>query len=315
MKQEIEHKFYVYIYQDELGVPIYVGKGKERGWKIHERLYDHLKIAKTRKKPHPFYFKLRKILRNGFVPKIYKVQENLTGEEANKLEKEIISRFGRKDLKTGTLLNLSDGGQGILNMSENHKNAIRKRHKGKIVPLETRQKISASKKGIPKTAEHKQKLSDSRKGTHPSQQSIEKMKNLRWVNNGLTSKRIYKDELEQYLKNGWQRNRHDFVTIETRQKISVSRKNRPPASLKTRRKIGEKSKKRVWVNNGIKNEFTYHEKAEKLLREGWKKGKFKRKFYWITNGIKSKMVNIGTNLEEGWTLGCTVGKHKKKGKI
>jgi hypothetical protein len=45
--------------------------------------------------------------------------DNLTIEEAKEKEKEFISLYGRVDLKTGCLVNLTDGGDGVLNMNTN----------------------------------------------------------------------------------------------------------------------------------------------------------------------------------------------------
>jgi hypothetical protein len=43
------------------------------------------------------------------------VKENLTKEEAFKLEMKLIKKYGRKDLNTGTLINQCDGGAGLKN--------------------------------------------------------------------------------------------------------------------------------------------------------------------------------------------------------
>jgi hypothetical protein len=45
--------------------------------------------------------------------------DNLTIKEAKEKEKEFISLYGRVDLKTGCLVNLTDGGDGVLNMNTN----------------------------------------------------------------------------------------------------------------------------------------------------------------------------------------------------
>jgi hypothetical protein len=43
------------------------------------------------------------------------VKENLTKEEAFKLEMKLIKKYGRKDFNTGTLINQCDGGAGLKN--------------------------------------------------------------------------------------------------------------------------------------------------------------------------------------------------------
>ena len=60
------------------------------------------------------------------------VFENLTKDEAASKEKELIKKYGRKDLNEGSLCNMTDGGDGTFN------------HK---ISEETRKKISESKIG------------------------------------------------------------------------------------------------------------------------------------------------------------------------
>lgn len=63
IRKNFTKSFYIYIYENEKGIPIYVGRG------CGDRIKTHLTIALRRKKPHPFYFKLRKMLQNGIKPK------------------------------------------------------------------------------------------------------------------------------------------------------------------------------------------------------------------------------------------------------
>lgn len=68
--------------------------------------------------------------------------DNLTWENACKIEVELISKYGRVDLGTGTLVNLTDGGEGTLK---------------RITTPETRLKMSKTRKGAKCTNEHKEK--------------------------------------------------------------------------------------------------------------------------------------------------------------
>jgi hypothetical protein len=274
----MNNQFYIYIYEDENNVPIYVGKGKRRKSGIKERMLDHLQIAKRRKKPHPFYYKLKKMFENGLKPKIYKVNNNLTAEEANKIEKQLVAKIGRKDLNKGPLLNLCDGGEGLLNMSDAHKNIIRKTHTGKINSQEVRQKISNSKKNNTIiTDEHRRKISLALKGQKCSKKSIEKRKNKRWVNNKISSLCIDKDKLDEYLKNGWFRGRHNYFSDESKEKMSISAKKRQPMSIETRKLIGSISKTKRWINNTIENKFVDFSEVELCLSQGWVKGQLCKK--------------------------------------
>ena len=72
------------------------------------------------------------------------IQENLTEEEAFALEQYCIALYGRVDLGTGILRNLTNGGEGM---------------SGFDVPVETRRRISAGNKGKKLSDEHKRKIS------------------------------------------------------------------------------------------------------------------------------------------------------------
>jgi hypothetical protein len=83
------------------------------------------------------------------------IQENLSLELAKELEVFLISIYGRKDIKTGILCNMSDGGDGH-NVSPEIRKKTSERRKGKrTLPLdyvrseEHSRKISEGKKGKP----------------------------------------------------------------------------------------------------------------------------------------------------------------------
>ena len=59
---------------------------------------------------------------------------NLTWEEACEKEKEYIKFYGRRDLGLGSLVNMTDGGEGGLGkiVSEKHRIAVSKAQKGRI---------------------------------------------------------------------------------------------------------------------------------------------------------------------------------------
>ena len=95
--------YYTYLYTDpSRNEPIYVGKGKGRRAKSHLTRYEN----------HPFYDRLRKMKREGIEPIITFLCKDVDEELAYLCEIMAIEKYGRKDLGKGTLLNLSDGGEG-----------------------------------------------------------------------------------------------------------------------------------------------------------------------------------------------------------
>ena len=82
------------------------------------------------------------------------ILDNLTWEEACEKEKEFIVLYGRTNLNKGSLCNLTDGGEGLINPSEETRDKKRKSMIGKnlgssngMTKLENRIKVSNSKKG------------------------------------------------------------------------------------------------------------------------------------------------------------------------
>jgi hypothetical protein len=85
------NNFYTYAYLREDGTPYYIGKGKKD--RIHNPLHNSIHLPP----------KERRIF----------LKQNLTEEEAFKHEIYMIDVFGRKDLGTGILRNMTNGGQGV----------------------------------------------------------------------------------------------------------------------------------------------------------------------------------------------------------
>jgi len=92
----------------------------------------------------------------GYIVEI--ILSGLTWDEAAKKEIEFISLYGRADLGKGTLCNLTDGGQGRLNIKPSP---------------ETCKKISQSKLGKKLSAFHIKRMSESRKGKKITEKMIE----------------------------------------------------------------------------------------------------------------------------------------------
>ena len=146
--------YYTYAYLRTDRTPYYIGKGKgNRAYNGHHRSCP-TPTDKSR---------------------IIFLKKNLTEAEALKHEIYMINVLGRKDLGTGILRNLTDGGEGITNtsrtLSEEHKRKIAESRKGQKHSKETKKKMSLSLKGNKRSAKKhrphsdltKQKISDSLK--------------------------------------------------------------------------------------------------------------------------------------------------------
>ena len=125
--------FNIYAYLRDDGTPYYIGKGKGvRAWKQHAIKG---KGAHTPKDGN----------------RIIICETNLTEVGAFALERRYIRWYGRKDLSTGILVNLTNGGEGTSNvvrtMSESAKQKIGNANRGRIQTEETKQKRSRSLKG------------------------------------------------------------------------------------------------------------------------------------------------------------------------
>ena len=109
--------FYVYeLWNPITSLPFYVGKGTYQGSKT-TRITDHLREAqkiinhKTGNKHKRNT--IIKILKEGYNLDYKIVFETYDESLAFEEEKRLISLYGRRDLKTGILTNLTDGGDGI----------------------------------------------------------------------------------------------------------------------------------------------------------------------------------------------------------
>jgi len=176
-------------------------------------VYRHIRLDKN----EPFYIGIgsdkkykrayKKIQRNIFWNRIvnktdYEVEiliDDLTWEEACEKEKEFISLYGRRDLKSGTLVNLTNGGEGML---------------GSIVKDETKIKLSKANKGFKHSEETKKKMSLSRLGKKHSQETKNKISQ---------NKLNITEETRRKLSEA---NRGKKLSEEQKKKISESKKGK-----------------------------------------------------------------------------------------
>jgi hypothetical protein len=152
--------YYVYEYLRADNTPYYIGKGrKDRAFKKQGHTV-----------PLPPKDRIRFIA------------ENLKEQEAKDLEIELIAKYGRKDLGTGILRNMTNGGEGSSGRiatkkmikklkearakqitTEETRERMRKSHTGRVHSEETRQKMAKSALGKKKSLETIQRIKEARK--------------------------------------------------------------------------------------------------------------------------------------------------------
>lgn len=128
--------YYVYQYLSPLtGDPFYIGMGHGNRKDYHLKEAEKYLANKLNKKSRNL-LKINtivKLLRANILPIITIIEEHLTKEEASCLEQTLIEHYGRIDLQTGVLTNMTPGGDGIQSWSPAQKRAISNLKKGKSI--------------------------------------------------------------------------------------------------------------------------------------------------------------------------------------
>lgn len=191
-------KHCTYIWRDpKTNVLVYVGKGSST------RAWSHLRH--NRPKPSRLQSMLKKRKLEGYDP-VPELIEAPNDEHAIEMEMLLIAMIGREDLGTGTLFNLTDGGDGAAGVKRSEatkaKHAAKiaartaeesaaigqklsatltghKKHEGfaekqrnKVVSDETREKMRAAKEGKPKSAQHKANMAAAQKARYEREKGL-----------------------------------------------------------------------------------------------------------------------------------------------
>lgn len=228
--------YYIYLHITNDGIVFYVGKGTDEGNLIFERS-KHTQRTKFWKN----------VAKKGYTIEIVEVFDS--EKEAFDKERELIKKYGRRDLGMGTLVNLTDGGEGMENPSEETRKKLSESHTGeknhkfnKPTPKDTREKISNTLFGRKLPKETRIKMSESRTGDkHPM------------------FGKHHKDSSKQKMRE---------------QKIGKMDGDKNPFFGKTHseessKKISESGRGRRWINNGEKCITAKGDVLKNYLTEGW----------------------------------------------
>ncbi len=139
--------------------------------------------------------------------------ENLTEEEAFQLEMVLIKQYGRRDLGTGPLVNLTNGGEGPSGI-------IREGRKLTTTERKHLSELLTGKPKPPRSIEHCKKLRESKLGKKRGSFTEEHRLKISLSNKG----KIFTEEHKQKLSTAKKGKRRKPFSEETKRKISIARK-------------------------------------------------------------------------------------------
>jgi hypothetical protein len=157
----------------------------------------------------------------------YKVQilfDDLSWDMAVEKEIELIQTYGRKDLGLGTLVNLTDGGEGLRNykLSESQLQFLRENFAGEKNPMfgkkhtqQSLDKIKEVRRNQVFTEESNRKRSEKQKGIKRSPEYIEKLKQRKHSPESIEKmkKRVFTEEHRRKLSESMKGNKNGIENL------------------------------------------------------------------------------------------------------
>jgi hypothetical protein len=262
MKNENENKYYVYAHRKATDNEVfYIGAGQGKRWSFKDvRSKEWNEIVNE----------------CGYTTQI--IKSGLTKDEAFQLEKDIVTKIGRKNLGLGPLVNKTDGGLGVnkLIWSKESKEKARIAKLGNVWSDEIKKKMSETKLGKVFTQEHKDKISKGNKNKIVTQETKDKISK---AHKGKTISQETKDKIGKAHKGR-------ILSDEHSNKISVGkRKNSKPIYI-INKKTGERSDYiNVWVVLEENPKFSY-DRIRNSISNNMKNNTCKnahKGFYWFYN--------------------------------
>ena len=155
-------KFYIYFHRSNITNEVfYVGKGNDRR-------------AFSSSGRNNFWHRV--VRKHGYSVSL--TNTGLTESQAFALEMEYIAQFGRRNVGTGSLVNLTSGGEGPSGVvhSEEWKRNVSAKLKGRVFSEEHKRKQTAAKIGRKRSDEMRRNLSNAKKGTRLTEEHKAKLR-------------------------------------------------------------------------------------------------------------------------------------------